>query len=122
MVPGILRKLFILHFLLDYIVAIPLMFAPVKTMMLLGWDTPESVATRLVAAALMGIGGISLIACKADIETYRHMLTMKLLWSGAALVGLALSLADGAPVFTWAFFFIFAVFFGIWFFYRMRIR
>ncbi len=121
MVPEILRKLFLLHFALDYIVAIPLMFAPVKTMMLLGWNAPESVATRLVAAALIGIGGISLIAYKADVETFRHMLTMKLLWSGSAVLGLVLSLADGAPVFTWVFLFIFAIFFVIWLFYRMRI-
>ena len=121
MVPETLRKLFLLHFILDYIAAIPLMFAPVKTMMLLGWDNPESVATRLVAAALMGIGGISLIAYKADADTYRHMLTMKLLWSGSAVLGLVLSLAEGAPVFTWVFLFIFGVFFIIWLFYRVRI-
>jgi hypothetical protein len=121
MVQPLLRKLFLLHFILDYIVAVPLMFAPQRTMLLLGWDAPESVATRLVAAALMGIGGISLIAYKADAETYRHMLTMKLLWSGTAVLGLVLSIIDGAPVFTWVFLFIFAVFFGIWLFYRMRV-
>jgi hypothetical protein len=121
MVPEILRKLFFLHFILDYIFAIPLMFAPVKTMMLFGWETPEIVATRLAAAALMGIGGISLIAYKADADVYRHMLTMKLLWSGAAILGLVLSLADGAPVFTWVFLLIFVGFFLIWLFYRVRI-
>lgn len=121
MVPQLLRRLFILHFILDYIAAIPLMIAPQKVMMLLGWDAPESVATRLAAAALIGIGGISLLAHNAGTETYRLMLTMKLLWSGAAITGLILSIIEGAPVFSWVFLFIFAVFFGIWLFFRLKL-
>ena len=121
MVPSILKKLFILHFAVDYIVALPLMFAPVAVMSFLGWQNPEPVATRLVAAALMGIGGISFIARHADAAAYRHMLTMKLLWSATAVFGLTLSVIEGAPAFTWIFLLIFAVFFGIWLFFRMRI-
>ncbi len=37
MVPALLRKLFILHFIIDFIFAIPLMFAPKAAMTLLGW-------------------------------------------------------------------------------------
>lgn len=121
MVPSLLQKFFILHFIIDYIAALPLMFAPEATMSFFGWHNPEPVATRLVAAALMGIGGISFIARNADQAAYRHMLTMKLLWSGAAVFGLAFSIAEGAPVFTWIFLLVFAVFFGIWLFFRMRI-
>jgi hypothetical protein len=121
MVLPVLRKLFILHFAIDYLVAIPLMFAPVVSMKLLGWDNPEPVATRLVAAALLGIGGISYLARNADVSAYRHMLTMKLLWSGAAVLGLTVSVVEGAPAFTWVFLFIFGVFFWIWLFFRMRI-
>lgn len=121
MVPQLLRRLFILHFILDYTAAIPLMIAPQKVMLLLGWHAPESVAARLAAAALIGIGGISLLAHDAGTETYRLMLTMKLLWAGAAIIGLILSIIEGAPVFTWVFLFIFALFFGIWLFYRLRL-
>lgn len=121
MVPQLLRRLFILHFVLDYIIAVPLMLAPQRMMMFLGWHSPESVATRLAAAALIAIGGISLLAHNAGSETYRLMLTMKLLWSGAAIIGLILSIIEGAPVFAWVFLFIFAVFFGIWLFYRMKL-
>lgn len=121
MVPQILRRLFIFHFIVDYLFAVPLMIAPKATMALLGWESSEPVATRLVAAALMGIGGISFIARNADIDTYKHMLTMKLLWSIAAVLGLAISLAEGAPAATAGFFAIFAVFFCVWLFYRVKL-
>ena len=121
MIPPILRKLFFFHFIIDFIIALPLMFVPVAAMSFFGWINPEPVATRLVAAALIGIGGISLIAKNADAAVYRHMLTMKLLWSGAAVFGLAISIMEGAPFITWVFLLIFAVFFGIWLFFRMRI-
>jgi cation transport ATPase len=121
MIHPILKKLFVLHFIIDYIVALPLMLAPVATMSFFGWNNPEPVATRLVAAALMGIGGISFIARDADAAAYRHMLTMKLIWSGAAVLGLAFSIMEGAPSFTWVFLLIFTAFFGIWFLFRMKI-
>ena len=121
MVTPLLRKLFVLHFIIDYLVALPLMFAPEPTLSFFGWPTPEPVATRLVAAALLGIGGISLVARNADAAAYRHMLTLKLLWSGTAILGLVLSLIQGAPAATLVFLIIFAIFFGIWLFYRLRL-
>jgi len=122
MVPSSLRNLFVLHFALDYLFALPLMIAPVRAMELFGWENAEPVATRLVAAALMGIGGVSLVARNADAAAYRHMLTMKLLWSGAAVLGLSISLIEGAPAATVGFLAIFAAFFGVWLRYRLRLR
>ncbi|HPJ37176.1 MAG TPA: hypothetical protein PK253_04725 [Spirochaetota bacterium] len=121
-VPGSLRIWFILHFILDYIVAVPLMIFPEKTLQLFGWGIVDPLASRLVAAALFGIGGVSLIAYKADAAAFRHMLTMKLLWSGTAVIGIGISLAQGSPPFGWVFFMIFAVFFFIWGYYRLRLR
>jgi cation transport ATPase len=121
MIMSWLKKLFILHFLVDYIIAIPLMLAPRASMAMIGWQGAEPVVTRLVAAALLGIGGISFITRNADAAAYRHMLTMKLLWSGAAIVGLILSLIEGAPVATYAFLATFIMFFGIWLFFRLKI-
>ncbi|PKN69977.1 MAG: hypothetical protein CVU54_08070 [Deltaproteobacteria bacterium HGW-Deltaproteobacteria-12] len=118
MVPKPLRKLFILHFIIDFIFAIPLMFAPKAAMALLGWQDAEPVATRLVAAALMGIGGISFVARNADAEAYRHMLTMKLLWSSAAVLGLLLSIIEGAPVAAYGFLAVFVMFFGVWLYFQ----
>ena len=121
MVPPFLRKLFVFHFIVDYLVAVPLMLAPERSMALMGWAISDPVATRLVAAALLGIGGISFIARNADVHTYRHMLTMKLLWSSMAVLGLVLSLVGGAPIATWLFLVIFTIFFGVWLYYRVII-
>lgn len=120
MVPALLRKLFILHFIIDFIFAIPLMFAPKAAMALLGWPDVEPVATRLVAAALLGIGGISFIARNADAGAYKHMLTMKLLWSSAAVLGLLLSIFEGAPIATYGFLAVFVMFFGVWLYFRLK--
>ena len=122
MVPGSLRKWFVLHFILDYLVAIPLMIAPVEIMTALGWAISEPVAVRLVAAALIGVGGVSLFARKADIATYLHLLALKLLWSGAAIIGLVMSITQGAPPFTWVFLGIFLFFFLVWAWYRRILR
>ncbi len=121
MVPLSLKRLFIFHFIVDYLIAVPLMFAPKTIMSLMGWQNAEPVTARLVAAALMGIGGISFIARNAKADAYRHMLTMKLLWSGAAVLGLVISLFEGAPFATYGFLALFVIFFGVWLFYRLKI-
>ena len=121
MVPSLLKKLFVFHFIVDFIFAIPLMLAPKAAMAFMGWPNAEPVATRLVAAALMGIGGISFIARNADARVYRHMLTMKLLWSSAAVLGLLLSILEGAPTATYGFLAIFVMFFGVWLYYWLKI-
>ena len=60
MIPSSLHKWFVIHFVVDLIFGIPLMIAPVETLSLLGWETVDPFMSRLVGAALLGIG----------IETY----------------------------------------------------
>ena len=43
-------------FIADIVSAVPLFIAPVYCLELLGWPSPDPVATRMVAAALFGIG------------------------------------------------------------------
>ena len=76
----------------------------------------------MIGAALLGIGGFSLIAHKAGIETYKNLLTMKLIWSGTAIIALIISIAEGALKATWLFFGIYAFFFLLWKSYRKNIR
>ena len=52
---------------------------------------------RMVAAALVAIGGHSLRMRRADVSAYRAMLDLKLLWSGAAMAALLFP-ADPCPV------------------------
>ena len=70
-VPQVLKTWFVVHFVIDMLFAIPLMAAPVFTLELFGWSHVESIATRLVAAALFGIG----------IESYLGLV------SGEAILG-----------------------------------
>jgi len=121
-VPASLRRWFVIHFAVDLAFAVPLILVPAYTMHLLGWTTVEPVATRLVGAALAAIGLQSLLGRHHSVEAFRTMLGLKCLWSGVAIVGLALSLAEGAPPFAWALLGIFIAFAMVWNYYRLRLR
>ena len=66
------------------------MAAPQCCLKLMGWQRIDPAATRLVDASLLDFGGISFIARKPGHMAFRHMLTMKLLWSIAVVLGLSL--------------------------------
>ena len=61
MVPKNLRTWFVIHFIADYAFGLPMLIAPVWTMTLFGWIIIDPATTRLVGAALLGIGGESLL-------------------------------------------------------------
>jgi hypothetical protein len=123
-VPAALRVSFVIHFWADIVAAVPLFVAPVYVLELLGWQTVDPVATRLVAAALFGIGIESLLARNAGRATYRGMLNLKVIWSAAATMGLAWGLVDGAhgrPLLLWAAFGIFLAFHILWLYWRVKL-
>ena len=93
---------------------IPLLVAPIWTLTLFGFDGIETTTARLVGAALIGIGGTSLIVKEASVESYRTMLTLKLIWSSSAVLGLVLSLFSGENPMIWLFIAVFVVFFLVW--------
>jgi hypothetical protein len=61
-VPRSLRSWFIVHFVADMLSALPLFIAPREVLGWLGWNAVDPIATRLVAAALFGIGIESYLA------------------------------------------------------------
>ena len=91
-VPPALKICFVIHFTVDMIVAIPLFIFPIEFLELLGWHSIDPFATRLVAAALFGIGIESFLSRDAKAETYMNMLNLKLIWSGTAIIGVAFSI------------------------------
>lgn len=116
-VPAHLRTWFHVHFIVDMIFALPLMIAPVWVLGMLGFSPVDPFATRLVAAALFGIGGVSTLLNSKGTEFYKSMLTLKLIWSGTAVVGLVWTLLS-TPVFMgWIIAAIFAAFFILWGYY-----
>ena len=123
-VPQALKTWFIIHFIVDLLFAIPLMVAPNWLLSMVGWQAIDPFTARLAAAALFGIGGESFLARNAGLETYRSMLDLKIIWSFAAVVGLALSIAQGAqnhPWFAWGILLIFLLFNILWVYWRKRL-
>lgn len=123
-VPQALRKWFFIHFVVDFIFAIPLMFAPVFFLSSLGWQVVDPVSSRLVAAALLGIGLESLLSYNAPVETYKGMLNLKIIWSLAAITGLILSLLQGSqgrPLALWMLLLAFIFFNALWLYWKIKI-
>jgi hypothetical protein len=119
-----LRAAFVLHCIIDCIFAIPLFFFPQTFLTLLGWQAIDPVSSRLVAAALFGIGIESFLGRNAGIEAFKGMLNLKIIWSFAAFTGLAWSLAagdQGKTFWLWILILIFAAFNGMWLYWRIRL-
>lgn len=124
-VPRALRNWFLIHFAVDVIFAIPLMIMPVYFLKLLGWQTVDPVASRLVAAALFGIGIESLLSYKSEISAYQGMLNLKIIWSLAAVAGITISLFQGdqsRPVILWLLLIVFVLFHGLWIYWKIKIK
>ncbi len=121
-VPQSLRSWFVVHFVLDFVFAVPLLLVPGWFLPLFGWTQVDPFTSRLVGAALMGIGVESLLGRNASLETYRAMLNLKIIWAASAVVGISLGLAAGGPKVAWAILGIFTVFLGLWAYYRYLLR
>ena len=122
MVPRSLRTWFVVHFWADILFALPLFLAPRQFLSLLGWPAVDPLATRLVAAALFGIGIQSLLGRDEKAPTFRALLNLKIIWSAAATLGIVWSQLEGGPVLGWALAAIFAAFNAVWVRYRLLLR
>lgn len=117
--PG-LRTWFVVHFAADMLFGIPLLFFPEWSMGLLGWTPIDPIASRVVGAALMGIGIESWLGRDASEAVYRAMLNLKVIWSGSAVIGIGLGLWNGGAKPGWLFLGVFLVFFMVWVYYRRK--
>lgn len=122
LVPRSLRTWFVVHFWADLLFALPLFFAPRQFLGLLGWPAVDPIATRLVAAALFGIGIQSLIGRDEDAETFKALLNLKVVWSATATLGILWSQLEGGPPLGWGFAAVFAGFNIVWVRYRLLLR
>lgn len=124
-VPDKLVTWFVIHFIVDILIAVPLMIAPTAALTLLGWQSVDPFTTRLVAAALFGIGIESFLGRNSGAEIYLHMLRLKIIWSIAAVLGILISIlqnAQGRPPFAWVFLAVFVMFNFVWVYWRRRLR
>ncbi|MFP4364690.1 MAG: hypothetical protein ACLFR1_12575 [Spirochaetia bacterium] len=119
-----LRYWFYFHCVVDILFALPLLIAPAPILTFFGWTSVDPVSARLVAAALFGIGIDSFLVRGEGPEVSKNMLNLKLIWSGAAIIGLGWSLIAGThrrPLMLWLVFVMFIAFAVLWWYYRFRI-
>ncbi len=121
-VPWSLRVWFFVHFVVDIVFAIPLLFFPVWFLNIFMFPVDETITARLVGAALIGIGGASFFAHRRGFEAYDILLTLKILWSLGAILALVLGFVATMNLLIWLVIVIFAVFSGIWIYYKQRIN
>jgi hypothetical protein len=121
MVPANLRRWFVIHFWADVLAALPLFLAPRQVLSWFGWVEVDPIATRLVAAALFGIGIESYLGRNADVHAFRGMLNLKVIWSAIAVLGVLWSQLEGGPAAAWAVLVIFLTFHVVWLRYRLQL-
>lgn len=113
-VPRSLRRWFIIHFVVDVLVALPLIVAPHWFLASLGFEVGSTVPARLLGAALFAIGAFSFLMRNTGVEAYRLFLSFKILWSATAIFTLLVALIAGAPAVTWLTVLIFVIFLAVW--------
>ncbi|HEY5730600.1 MAG TPA: hypothetical protein VIS72_11145 [Anaerolineales bacterium] len=121
-VPDSLRTWFVIHFVADMLTGIPLLLFPELIMPFLGWTMIDPIATRVVGAALMGIGIESYLGRNAGIEVFRAMLNLKVIWSSSAILGIGLGIWKGGAQAGWLFLSIFFIFWCVWVYYWRRLK
>jgi hypothetical protein len=120
-IPSGLRTWFVIHFVADMFFGVPLLFFPRLLLPLLGWTTYDPLTSRLVGAALMGIGLESLLGRNALTETFQAMLNLKVIWALSAFFAIIAAIFEGAPPIAWTFLGIFTVFWAVWVYYRVKL-
>ena len=121
-VPTMLRKWLVFHFYFDYAVAIPIFFGAEQIALYFPDYPLDTVALRIVAAALFGIGFSSLQASSLDYDNMVKKLRWEVIWSGTAWIGVLISLVnDGHPL-NWPVFFTFVLFNFLWTYYAVKLN
>ena len=121
-VPNSLRTWFVIHFYADMLFGIPLLLFPEFIMPMLGWGAIDPIATRVVGAALMGIGIESYLGRNASLEVFRAMLNLKVIWSSSAILGISLGIWQGGAQAGWLFLVVFVLFWFVWINYWRKLR
>jgi hypothetical protein len=118
--PNSLRTWFKIHFIIDYIIAIPLFLFPSYILALFSLDALDPLFARVVAAALFAIGGVSLLHNNASKEFYKAMLDLKIIWSSFAIIAFIISLVQGYNLSLCFFLGLFVLFNIVWIYYRKK--
>lgn len=121
-VPMALRRSLVLDAIVDGVLGLLLFIAPEPALRAFGWHAVDPIATRLLAAALFGMSGQTWLGRNGDVAEIRAGLNLKVIWTGVAMVGLAIAVAAGSPALATVALIAFGAFFAQWIYWRIRLR
>jgi hypothetical protein len=101
-----------------------LLLVPESVLPRLGWTAVDPVTSRLLGAALLSLGWQALVLRRrrGGHAAFRALLGLRLVGSAAALVGMLIAIARGAPGATWAILAALVAASGVWAHYAIRLR
>ena len=121
-IPASLRIWFLAHFVIDIIFGFSLLLTPFWLLNLFGFETTDLFSARLVGAALLAIGFSSLLAYNKEIEVFQTLLTLKIIWSLAAILAIIISILESAPKSAYIILAIFIIFSSSWIYYKLKLN
>jgi hypothetical protein len=117
-----LKNWFVTHFIIDITVAIPLLLFPTQVCSIFGFVISETLFPRLVAAALIGIGGVSYFARKHGKDSFKSLLVLKIFWSWAAIAAILMSIYDKQLIILYVILGVFVLFNIVWTYYLIKLN
>ena len=121
-VPTALRRALVFDAIVDGFLGIVLFIAPESALRAFGWHSIDSIATRLLASALLGMSAQTWLGRNGDVAELRAGLNLKVVWTGAATIGLAVEVMARSPALATFALIAFGVFFAQWTYWRIRCR
>ena len=119
-VPTALRRSLVFDAIVDGLLGMVLFVAPEPALRAFGWHTVDPIATRLLASALLGMSAQTWLGRNGDVAELRAGLNLKVVWTGAATIGLAVAVMAGSPTLATFALIAFGVFFAQWIYWRIR--
>jgi hypothetical protein len=119
-----LRIWLILSFIVDMIFGIPLLLVPHDIAAVFQFEDQGLFVLRLIGAALIGIGmgSVLVVGERGQRGGFEAIVNLKLVWTIFSVIGIGLSISDGAPKSAWLFFAIFCVFAIGWIYHAVQLR
>ena len=111
---SLLKKIFIIHAVIDILFAAMIFLNPNALLLLLGFTYSDPLSPRIVAAALCGIGGGFLCIKNKKMEHYFALLPTKIIWSFLCFLVLLFFYIKKQNFFVLGIFLIFFLFFVLW--------
>jgi len=95
---------------------------PEAVLQLIDWPKIDPFATRLVAAALFGIGIESFLGRTSTTKTFHALLSLKIIWSLFAIAGIGWTMIMEPAyriIIAWAVLFTFILFLFVWSYWKL---